>query len=90
MIFAADVLHSCDVIEDVAIAYGFNNIDKTIPNTNCVAHQVGILLLSLHLLLSYHQLPVNKLSDQLRLEVALAGFTEALTFALVMSLFTLL
>ena len=54
MTFAADVLHSCDVIEDVAIAYGFNNIDKTIPNTNCVAHQVSILLLSLklHLLLS--------------------------------------
>ena len=28
------------------------------------------------------QLPVNKLSDQIRLEVALLGFTEALTFAL--------
>ena len=30
----------------------------------------------------FWQLPVNKLSDKLRLEVALAGFTEALTFAL--------
>ncbi len=28
------------------------------------------------------QLPVNKLSDQLRIEVAFVGFTEALTFAL--------
>ena len=31
---------------------------------------------------------MNKLSDQLRLEVALAGFTEALTFALVLSSLT--
>ena len=29
------------------------------------------------------QLPVNKLTDQLRVGVAQAGFTEALTFALV-------
>lgn len=62
----ADVLHGCDIIEDVAIAYGFNNIKMTLPKTSCVAKQ----------------LPVNKLSDQLRESVAQAGFTEALTFAL--------
>jgi phenylalanyl-tRNA synthetase beta chain len=62
----ADVLHGCDIIEDVAIAYGFNNITMTLPKTSCVAKQ----------------LPVNKLSDQLREGVAQAGFTEALTFAL--------
>lgn len=61
-----DVLHACDIVEDVAIAYGFNNVKMTFPKTNTVGHQ----------------LPVNKLTDQLRLEVALAGFTEALTFAL--------
>ena len=35
-----DIIHPCDIVEDVAIAYGFNNIKMTIPNTNCIAHQV--------------------------------------------------
>lgn len=35
-----DILHSCDIIEDVAIAYGFNNVQKSLPTTNTVAHQV--------------------------------------------------
>ncbi len=61
-----DVLHACDIYEDVAIAYGYNNLEKTVPKTMTVARQ----------------LPVNKLSDQLRLAVAEAGFTETLTFSL--------
>ena len=32
----ADVLHACDVMEDVAIAYGFDNIEKTVPNTKTI------------------------------------------------------
>ena len=35
-----DVLHGCDIMEDVAIAYGFNNINMTLPKTSCVAKQV--------------------------------------------------
>ncbi|KAK6177678.1 hypothetical protein SNE40_015732 [Patella caerulea] len=62
----ADILHACDIMEDVAIGYGFNNIKKTIPDTNCIANQF----------------PLNKLTDLLRQEIAGAGFTEALTFAL--------
>jgi len=61
-----DILHPCDIYEDVAIAYGYNNIVKTIPSTLTIAQQ----------------LPVNKLTDQLREAVAQAGFTEALTFSL--------
>ena len=61
-----DVLHPCDIYEDVAISHGYNNITKTIPKTLTVAQQ----------------LPVNKLTDQLREAVAQAGFTEALTFSL--------
>lgn len=61
-----DVLHPCDIYEDVAIAHGYNNITKTIPHTLTVAQQ----------------LPINKLTDQLREAVAQAGFTEALTFSL--------
>ncbi|XP_062567010.1 phenylalanine--tRNA ligase beta subunit-like [Saccostrea cucullata] len=61
-----DVIHACDIVEDVAIAYGYNNIEKTIPQTNCIGNQS----------------PINKLSDLLRQEIAAAGFTEILTFAL--------
>ena len=36
----ADILHFCDIAEDCAVAYGFNNITKTIPKTSCVGNQV--------------------------------------------------
>lgn len=62
-----DIMHDCDIYEDVAIAYGYNNIKRTVPDTNTIASQ----------------LPVNKLSDLLRGPIAQAGFTEALTFTLV-------
>jgi len=61
-----DILHPCDIIEDIAIAYGFNNLQMQLPPTATVARQ----------------LPLNKLTDLLRLEIVAAGFTEALTFAL--------
>lgn len=62
----SDVLHQCDIIEDVAIAFGYNNIPKTTPNTNTV----GI------------PFPINKLSDLVRREFALSGFTEVLPLIL--------
>ena len=43
-----DILHACDIYEDVAIAYGYNNLVKTEPQTMTVGRQ----------------LPINKLSDQ--------------------------
>ena len=63
----SDILHACDVMEDVAIAYGFNNLKHTIPKTNTFGQQF----------------PLNKLTDLLRREAAYVGFTEILTFALV-------
>lgn len=36
----SDILHPCDVAEDMAIAYGFNNVQMTFPKTNTVAKQV--------------------------------------------------
>ena len=42
-----------------------------------------MIMVSIFLSFSHLQLPVNKLTDQLRTGVAQAGFTEALTFALV-------
>ncbi|NP_001279528.1 phenylalanine--tRNA ligase beta subunit [Callorhinchus milii] len=62
----ADVIHACDIVEDAAIAYGYNNIQMTIPKTYTIADQ----------------LPINKLSELLRQDMAAGGFTEALTFAL--------
>ena len=84
-ILCADVIHPCDIIEDAAIAYGFNNVKMTFPKTNCIAHQVKSFQFVLSICSSIHltQLPINKLSDQLRSSIAESGFTEALTFALV-------
>ena len=45
---SSDVLHGCDIMEDVAIAYGFNNITMTLPKTSCVAKQVGRGVVSYH------------------------------------------
>ena len=109
--FSIDIIHECDIIEDVAIAYGFNEIAKKLPRTNTIAQQVCLKLSHFVLcvyvrvcvcmcvcvrvcahvcMLCYHililqliQLPINKLSDLLRVELAQAGYTEALTFALV-------
>lgn len=61
-----DIIHKCDIMEDVGIAYGYDNIKKTLPRSATIAYQV----------------PLNKLSDQLRNEVARCGYTEALNFAL--------
>ncbi|XP_016952347.1 phenylalanine--tRNA ligase beta subunit [Drosophila biarmipes] len=61
-----DVIHACDIYEDVAIAFGYNNIKKSLPAFMQIAKQF----------------PLNKLTEQLREQVAQAGFTEALTFTL--------
>lgn len=62
-----DVIHSCDIYEDVAIAFGYNNIKRTLPKTNTIGAQF----------------PINKLTDLLRNPIAESGFIEALTFTLV-------
>lgn len=63
----SDILHACDVMEDVAIAYGFNNIEETMPKSSTIAAAF----------------PLNKLTDLMRRETALAGFTEVLPLILV-------
>ncbi|KAF6250796.1 phenylalanyl-tRNA synthetase [Scenedesmus sp. NREL 46B-D3] len=62
----SDVLHACDVMEDVAIAYGYNNLSKQIPTT----------------VTQGRELPLNQVTELLRQEVALSGYTEILTWAL--------
>lgn len=36
----SDILHACDIVEDAAIAFGFNNITRTTPRTDTIANQV--------------------------------------------------
>ena len=62
----SDVLHPVDVIEDVAIAYGYNNLDIKVPNTLCFGKP----------------LPINLFTDLIRNEVAKAGYMEMLTHGL--------
>ena len=63
----SDILHACDIIEDIGIGYGFNNIPKEFPDNNTVG---------------YFQ-PNNKMTDHLRHELAQCGYIESLNFALV-------
>jgi phenylalanyl-tRNA synthetase beta chain len=62
-----DIIHPCDIMEDLAIAFGYNNIQKTFPKSMTIAKQQ----------------PLNKLSGLLRELCAQAGFTEALTWSLI-------
>ena len=46
-----DVIHLCDIYEDIAIAYGYNKIEKTLPQTLTIAKEVYFtfkLLMFLH------------------------------------------
>ncbi|GAB6018602.1 hypothetical protein CHUAL_000289 [Chamberlinius hualienensis] len=61
-----DIIHACDLIEDVAIAFGYNNIAKTLPKSFTIGQQ----------------LPLNKLCDLMREQISQAGYTEAHTFSL--------
>jgi phenylalanyl-tRNA synthetase beta chain len=62
-----DVMHECDLMEDVAVAYGFDNLPRRFPSTNTVAQP----------------LPINKLGDLVRRECAYSGWTEVLPLILV-------
>ncbi|CAH8657849.1 unnamed protein product [Schistosoma intercalatum] len=61
-----DILHACDIAEDVGIAFGYDNIPESLPQTYCVAGNQ----------------PISRLTDLIRAEIAQMGFTEALSFSL--------
>lgn len=63
----ADVLHQCDIMEDVAIGYGYDNLQKTFPSKS------GTIAAPL---------PINKLSDIARVEAAMCGWTEVMPLIL--------
>lgn len=63
----ADVLHQADIMEDYAIAYGFNKLPRFYPNKSSAVAA---------------PLPINKLADIVRLESAASGWTEVLPLIL--------
>lgn len=63
----ADVLHQCDIMEDVAIGFGFNSLPRTFPGKS------GTIAAPL---------PINKLTDIVRLETAMCGWSEVLPLIL--------
>lgn len=62
-----DVLHPCDVMEDLAICYGYNNLPRSTPNKSAT---IGAPLM------------INKLSDIIRIEAATAGWSEVMPLIL--------
>lgn len=63
----ADVLHQADIMEDVAISYGFNKLPRTFPSKAATIAS---------------PLPMNRLADIVRMEAAMAGWSEALPLIL--------
>lgn len=64
----ADVLHQADIMEDAAIAYGFNKLPRSFPTSTTQLFSAA--------------LPINKLADIVRVEAAMASWTEALSLVL--------
>ena len=63
----ADILHQADIMEDVAIAYGFNRLPRSFPAISGTVAQ---------------PLAINKLSDIIRLEAGMAGWSEVMPLIL--------
>lgn len=61
-----DVLHPCDIVEDMAIGFGYGSIPKSLPKTFTIGHSF----------------PLNHFSDLLRREMACLGFIEILSLTL--------
>jgi phenylalanyl-tRNA synthetase beta chain len=64
--YRVDVMHQVDIVEDVAIAYGYNNIEavwRDLPTTGCAK-------------------PLQRLLDKARVLMVGSGFQEVLTYTL--------
>ncbi|KCZ80903.1 phenylalanine-tRNA ligase, beta subunit [Anncaliia algerae PRA339] len=61
-----DVMEKCDLLEDICISYGFNNISKSLN----ISFSCG------------QELPFNRFTDKIREEMAQSSFTETLNLVL--------
>ena len=64
--YRTDILHQCDIAEDLAIAFNYNNIEDVLPPVNTAGKQ-NVL---------------NKISDICRGEIAACGYNECLNTVL--------
>lgn len=62
----SDILHECDILEDVAVAYGFNNLKSRFPEISTIGCET----------------PKNKFANKIRVEMALFGYNEILSLTL--------
>jgi len=62
----SDIMHECDLVEDLAIGFGYNNLTQTVPST-------------LHWPAEHD---INHLTDLVRNEMATAGFNECYNWGL--------
>jgi phenylalanyl-tRNA synthetase beta chain len=65
----SDVMHECDLVEDLAIAYGYNKLETVVPGAGAGACED----------------PVNHLTDLLRQEMANTGLNEVYNWGLLSS-----
>ncbi len=64
--FRADLLHTVDLLEEVAVGYGYDRIPPRVKGVNTVGRKAG----------------VEELSDLVRLIMVGLGFTEVMTYTL--------
>lgn len=63
----SDILHACDILEDAAIAYGYNNLAKTKIRSSALVAK---------------PLPINKIGDISRLASSQSGWLEVMPLTL--------
>ncbi|CAI5755988.1 unnamed protein product [Candida verbasci] len=63
----SDILHQCDIMEDAAISYGYDNLKKTKPKGESLIASA---------------LPINKVADILRLASSQSGYSEVMPLTL--------
>ncbi|ODQ63563.1 henylalanyl-tRNA synthetase beta chain (phenylalanine--tRNA ligase beta chain) [Nadsonia fulvescens var. elongata DSM 6958] len=63
----SDILHQCDIMEDAAVGFGFNNLAKTFPASSYTIAE---------------SLPINHISDIIRNEIAMCGWLEVMPLTL--------
>ena len=64
--YRTDIMHPCDIAEDIAIAIGYDNIPYRDPDVICLGEQNNL----------------NKMTELMRAELACCGYTEVLNFSL--------
>ena len=87
--YRADILHQCDLLEDIAIAYGYENISEEIPRVATIAEEYPLNRFTTRLIEllvgagfqetnSFHLLSHDELSKKMNAEAAVVNLKNAL------------